>query len=527
MTQKDFKVKKGLIVGGDITSNTNGLVFNYNANSLSIGGSAVALQANVDTVQDNVTAIALGSTAGTDLVQDNLIVFATNAIANTNTVSSNVDSLETSVNTIFANVNTVSSNVDSLETSVNTIRANVNTVQDNVIAAISTAAANDFTTYTTLSSTINTVSSNVDTLETSVNTIRANVNTVQDNVVSAISTAAANDYVTYTQLNANINTVSANVDSLETSVNTIRANVNAVQDNVATVTSQLNSFGTYANTTFTTNAHIDTKIAALVDAAPTTLDTLNELAAAIGDDPNFAATLSGLVGAAEANVVAVDTRLSANINTVSSNVDSLETSVNTIFANVNSVSSNVNTVSSNVGTLTTSVNTIKANVDSVASNVSSLTTSVNTIRANVNSVQDNVASIISGSTAFTGPVTFNDNISADRAILNTQLQIGSNVSTGVGTGTVAIFTFPGATYRAAELLMMVQDITNTEYQLSKILVVHDGTSVYTTEYGVLHTGSSDLTTFTATIDGSDIVTISSVGGSANKKITVASHYLIQ
>ena len=33
-------------------------------------------------------------------------------------------------------------------------------------------------------------------------------------------------------------------------------------------------------------------IAALVDSAPATLDTLNELAAALGDDPNFATTIN-------------------------------------------------------------------------------------------------------------------------------------------------------------------------------------------------------------------------------------------
>lgn len=37
-------------------------------------------------------------------------------------------------------------------------------------------------------------------------------------------------------------------------------------------------------------ALVDAAVAALVDAAPGTLNTLNELAAALGDDPNFATT---------------------------------------------------------------------------------------------------------------------------------------------------------------------------------------------------------------------------------------------
>lgn len=43
-------------------------------------------------------------------------------------------------------------------------------------------------------------------------------------------------------------------------------------------------------------AAIATQIAALVDSSPSTLDTLNELAAALGDDPNFAATVTTALG---------------------------------------------------------------------------------------------------------------------------------------------------------------------------------------------------------------------------------------
>jgi len=43
-------------------------------------------------------------------------------------------------------------------------------------------------------------------------------------------------------------------------------------------------------------AYTDTEIAALVDSAPALLDTLNELAAAIGDNPNYATDLAASVG---------------------------------------------------------------------------------------------------------------------------------------------------------------------------------------------------------------------------------------
>lgn len=45
-----------------------------------------------------------------------------------------------------------------------------------------------------------------------------------------------------------------------------------------------------------TPAQVDAKVAALVDSAPSTLNTLNELAAALGDDANFATTVATNIG---------------------------------------------------------------------------------------------------------------------------------------------------------------------------------------------------------------------------------------
>lgn len=44
-----------------------------------------------------------------------------------------------------------------------------------------------------------------------------------------------------------------------------------------------------------TKAYVDTSISNLVDTAPATLDTLNELAAALGDDPNFSTTITNSI----------------------------------------------------------------------------------------------------------------------------------------------------------------------------------------------------------------------------------------
>ena len=55
------------------------------------------------------------------------------------------------------------------------------------------------------------------------------------------------------------------------------------------------TWGNHATQGYATQTYVDTSISNLIDTAPTTLDTLNELAAALGDDPNFATTVTNQI----------------------------------------------------------------------------------------------------------------------------------------------------------------------------------------------------------------------------------------
>ena len=59
-----------------------------------------------------------------------------------------------------------------------------------------------------------------------------------------------------------------------------------------------------------------------------------------------------------------------------------------------------------------------------------------------------------------------------------------------------IMTFNGSTYRAAELMINIQDAANTEYAVMKAVVTHNGTTAFGNVYAVVNTGSSDLATIT-------------------------------
>lgn len=76
---------------------------------------------------------------------------------------------------------------------------------------------------------------------------------------------------------------------------------------VADAKARANHTGTQTASTisdFTTA--VDARVQLIVDAAPSALDTLNELAAALGDDPNFSATVTTALGGLDTRIDALE-----------------------------------------------------------------------------------------------------------------------------------------------------------------------------------------------------------------------------
>ena len=73
----------------------------------------------------------------------------------------------------------------------------------------------------------------------------------------------------------------------------------------------------YGITNAYTKTEVDNKVAGLVDSAPEALNTLNELAAALGDDPNFATTIAGQIGAKANTADLATVATSGNYNDLS------------------------------------------------------------------------------------------------------------------------------------------------------------------------------------------------------------------
>jgi len=107
---------------------------------------------------------------------------------------------------------------------------------------------------------------------------------------TALETSALEDANDYTD--GEISSLDA---SLKSYADTAEADAKAYTDTRETAITT--AYQSYADTAEAdAKAYADQKVADLVDSAPALLDTLNELAAAIGDDANFAANLATSVG---------------------------------------------------------------------------------------------------------------------------------------------------------------------------------------------------------------------------------------
>jgi hypothetical protein len=102
-----------------------------------------------------------------------------------------------------------------------------------------------------------------------------------------------------------VNGNAADLSALTTTAkNNLVAAVNELDAAIGSIdlTALINDSATSTSTTWSStkiDSEIQGAVAALVDGAPELLDTLNELAAALGDDENFATSVTSAIAAAQ------------------------------------------------------------------------------------------------------------------------------------------------------------------------------------------------------------------------------------
>jgi len=128
-------------------------------------------------------------------------------------------------------------------------------------------------------------------------------------------------------------TVSNDINTLKSDVSTLQSDVSTIQGDVATLQTDVASNGSSVSgidgrlglleADSTTKNYVDAQISNLINGSPAALNTLNELATALGNDANFSATVTGQISDISADVASLDGRVSS----VESDVSTLQSDV--------------------------------------------------------------------------------------------------------------------------------------------------------------------------------------------------------
>jgi hypothetical protein len=74
-----------------------------------------------------------------------------------------------------------------------------------------------------------------------------------------------------------------------------------------------------------------------------------------------------------------------------------------------------------------------------------------------------------------------------------ECQIDTTTTSTTATTLAQIDTFTAATFRSARYTIQATNSTDSTYHITEVLLIHDGTNAYITEYGTMFTGSSEGT----------------------------------
>ena len=288
-------------------------------------------------------------------------------------------------------------------------------------------------------------------------------------------------------------------DLSEGSTNLYFSNARAVAataasyDAIGTATTAANT--AYTNAISYAGQYTDNAIASLVDSAPALLDTLNELAAAIGDDANFATTLTNSI-ALKQNTLTAGSNINITGNTIAVtglDTDDVSEGTNQYFTNAraktsaaelltNATLTNITITGSGSGLTITAENGVAdSNTDNLVEGSSNLYFSNARAVTALQAVVPNFTAVEVNSIA--------KNVAATSSIPTAS---ASNI----------VYSWPKATYRSGEFLVKIANGSHTD--VSKIILTLDTSdNVAITEYAMVGTNVS-LGSVTADVSGNNV-----------------------
>jgi len=207
-------------------------------------------------------------------------------------------------------------------------------------------------------------------------------------------------------------------------------------------------------------------------------------------------TVNQLASAVSNSIVTVGSNAAVGDASVTGNVYSNSVVTNNISV-VNSISIG-NTI-----TIGNSVSNVSINTNSIFLGNSTTNATINTTSISfANSTANLSLKIPTASQVSNGQYFLNANGTYAPVILQTSI---SNVQiTTTGVGTALIDSWPMATYNSAEYLLSVNDNNSNNHYGSKIMIVHNTTTAFITEYAS-YTSNSYVGVFSTLTSGTNVL----------------------
>ena len=322
--------------------------------------------------------------------------------ANGQSILTNVESAITTANTNLKGY--VDGQISTTTTAITTANTNLKGYTDNLV----TTANTNLKGYT---------DGQISTTTTAITTANTNLKGYTDNLVTTANTNL-NGYVDAA------NTIQSNqVAGANSAITTANTNMKGYVDGQISTT-------TTAITTANTNlkGYVDGQITNLVNGSPATLDTLNELAAALGNDANLSVTLTTKITNVQGNVTAANAAIvTANTNMkgyVDGQISTTTTAITTANTNLKGYTDNL---------VTTANTNLKGYVDG---QISTTSTAITTANTNLKGYVDAANTVQSGQiTTVSSSVT-----GANAAIVTANTNLKGYTDGQISTTTTAITT---------------------------------------------------------------------------------------
>ncbi|NBP16724.1 hypothetical protein EBU95_20435 [bacterium] len=224
-------------------------------------------------------------------------------------------------------------------------------------------------------------------------------------------------------------------------------------------------------------SYTDNSIAALINSAPVLLDTLRELADAIGDDPNFANTVINLVSGVNSNLANVYSAVNTEITLVRGVDVWQNTRIDASFGHANAAYERANNVSDQIQPAFTAANSAGqyANAAFVQANAAYGYANTEVLRLDGINTEQNTsiaASFLQANASF-------GHANAAYGYANTEVLRLDGINTEQNTSIAASFTQANAAYGYANTEVLRLDGINVEQNTSIAAAFTQANSAYT------------------------------------------------